>query len=261
MNILEEIISHKHQSLQNQCLINIEIINNPVPKQEKYSLKNTLLQTTKPLIIAEFKRKSPSKGILNDQANVSDVVNAYYQNGASAISVLTDETYFKGHINDLKQVSHLPIPFLRKDFIIHESQIDEAAAAGASIILLIAACLTKQRLKELAIYAKLHKLETLLEVHTQAELDAMNDAIDIIGINNRNLKTFEVNLKTSQDIAPLVPKNIPCISESGIKTIHDIQALFENGCHGFLIGEQFMSQTAPAQGFINFMTELNTKFN
>jgi len=188
-------------------------------------------------IIAEFKRKSPSKGIIQAEAELTDVVSAYNES-AAGISVLTDEKYFGGTNDDLMEARDIvSIPLLRKDFIIDSYQLHEARAFGADVILLIAACLSKNEVKRFASIAKELELEVLLEIHTQEELEYICDEIDFVGINNRNLKTFEVNIQASLQLINQIPSGKICIAESGISQVDTILTLKAAGFKGFLIGE------------------------
>jgi len=216
----------------------------------------------RPNIIAEFKRKSPSKGWMNEHIHVSEVVPQYEDHGAAAISVLTDKDFFGGDIEELK-VARLEteIPLLRKDFMIDEFQLYEAKSYGADIILLIAACLSKQQTKQLAQKAKELKLEVLLEIHSKEELDYICDEVDIVGVNNRNLETFVTDIKTSMYLIELIPESKPVISESGISDVDTIINLHNLGFKGFLIGETFMKASKPAIAFAEFMKQLKAKTN
>src|SRR5690606_36478388 len=199
------------------------------------------LQNSPSGIIAEFKRRSPSKTIINNSALVEDVAIGYEHAGACGMSVLTDEIYFGGTLDDLitaRQNSNLPI--LRKEFIIDEFQIIEAKAFGADVILLIAAILTKAEIKHFSEVAKSLNLEVLLEVHNEEELHkSIMPSIDMIGVNNRNLKTFEVSLEPSKTLSKLIPEGFIKVSESGISSIEAIKELQPYGYRGFLIGENF----------------------
>ncbi|MFD6208997.1 indole-3-glycerol phosphate synthase TrpC [Peribacillus sp. NPDC060253] len=203
------------------------------------------LKTAKSMaVIAEIKRASPSKGDIKMDVNPIEQALSYEKGGASAISVLTDEVFFKGSIDDLKSVSEaIQIPRLCKDFIIDEIQIDRASQAGATIILLIVAALSKKRLHELYEYAKNKGLEVLTEVHDEAELEqALELNAELIGINNRNLKTFKVDLAVTERLAKLLdPKRHIIISESGIKTKEDVFRVKEAGAKGILVGETLMT--------------------
>jgi indole-3-glycerol phosphate synthase len=208
-------------------------------------------------IIAEFKRKSPSKGMINGSASVEQVSIGYMQAGASALSILTDKEYFGGSNEDLKVVRKYNFcPILRKDFVVDEYQIIEAKSIGADCVLLIAAALDPGKLKFLAAFAKSLGLEVLLEVHDGEELDrCLNDHVDLVGINNRNLKTFEVSLDTSLNLINKIPSNFVKISESGISDPNTMIELKKAGFDGFLIGENFMKSARPEQAAYNFIKE------
>jgi indole-3-glycerol phosphate synthase len=261
MNILETIIENKKQEVSSR-------------KQEKpiafleqqdyfnrkiFSLKQFLLDETKTGIIAEFKRRSPSKGIINSTAGVEEVTRAYTDNGASCLSVLTDSYFFGGSTEDLVKARVNNIPILRKDFIIDEYQVTEAKAMGADVILLIAACLGPQDVKRLATFANGIGLEVLLELHEEKELEHICDETVCIGINNRNLKTFEVDIERSLRMAEKIPENKIKIAESGINNIETIGIFKHAGFRGFLIGENFMKAPDPTIAFADFVKQLKAK--
>ena len=224
------------------------------------SLKQSLLAEGSTGIIAEFKRKSPSKGwFKTKELEVEPVVTYYNSKGAAGISVLTDEVFFGGDLDDLIQTKVIAdIPVLRKDFIIDEWQIAEAKAFGADVILLIAACLSPKEVKQLALFAKTIGLEVLLEIHNEEELDHICDEIDLVGVNNRNLKTFEVDINTSLQLIDKIPVDKPAVAESGISNVETIVTLKKAGFKGFLIGETFMKETDPGNAFSTFVTELKS---
>jgi indole-3-glycerol phosphate synthase len=222
------------------------------------SLKANLQKQNTTGIIAEFKRMSPSKGIINDKASVEELTAAYHKFGAAGISVLTDTEFFGGSLNDLSLAVKNEIPVLRKEFIIDEFQIIEAKAYGASVILLIASCLTPASTQLLAAKAKALGLEVLLELHDETELDHICDEIDLIGINNRSLKSFEVNIEHSLELKNKLPKGKLSIAESGIYSIETYQLLKKEGFDGFLMGEYFMKQENPAQAFELFTSTIKT---
>ncbi|MGZ8541750.1 MAG: indole-3-glycerol phosphate synthase TrpC [Chitinophagaceae bacterium] len=224
------------------------------------SLKQSLLAEGSTGIIAEFKRKSPSKGWFKaKELEVEPVVTYYNSKGAAGISVLTDEEFFGGDLDDLIQTKVIAdIPVLRKDFIIDEWQIAEAKAFGADVILLIAACLSPKEVKQLALFAKAIGLEVLLEIHNEEELDHICDEIDLVGVNNRNLKTFEVDINTSLQLIDKIPVDKPAVAESGISNVETIVTLKKAGFKGFLIGETFMKETDPGNAFSTFVTELKS---
>ncbi len=209
-------------------------------------------------IIAEHKRKSPSKSVINEKCLVNKVVEGYTNAGASGISILTDQKYFGGSIDDIVNArKNTKLPILRKEFIIDEYQIIEAKAIGADAILLIASCLKKETIKNLSKCAKKLDLEVLVEIHNLNELDnCLIDSIDIIGVNNRNLKTFEVDIQTSKDLAKFIPKEFIKISESGISTKKEILELKSYGFNGFLMGEKFMKEKNPGKEAFHFINDL-----
>jgi len=261
MNILDTIIAHKKIEVANAKasvsegeLRQSELFNRPV-----FSLKQSLLDDSKTGIIAEFKRQSPSKGIINGTADVVEVTAAYTTNGASCLSVLTDNYFFGGSSTDLLKARGNQIPILRKDFMIDEYQVLEARAMGADVILLIAACLTPQRVKELAVYATSLQLEVLLEIHSEEELEHICDETAIIGVNNRDLKTFTVDINRSIELSKKIPDDKIKIAESGINDVETICTFRRAGFKGFLIGENFMKQPDPTIAFADFVQQLNAK--
>ncbi len=226
-----------------------------------YSLKENLLKTGSTGIIAEFKRKSPSKGWFTpENYSAPAIVSSYEKYGAAGASVLTDREFFGGDKEDLgavRVITHFPL--LRKDFIIDEIQIQESKAYGADVILLIAAILTPLRVKELASEAKKYGMEVLLELHAEEELEHICDETELIGINNRNLKTFEVDIERSLRMAKQIPSNKIKIAESGIDSIENILLFRNHGFKGFLIGEHFMKQPDPTIAFAEFVKQLKAK--
>lgn len=222
--------------------------------RQPYSFREFLLDPNRSGIIAEFKRKSPSKGIINDQVKVKIVTQAYAAAGASALSVLTDHAFFMGKKMDLVQARKAnQIPVLRKDFMIDEYQIIEAKALGADIILLIAAILSPQEIKKMAALAKSLGLNVLLEVHNLEELERSLDSnIDAIGVNNRNLADFTVSVDTSFTLIKSIPNEFLKISESAISDPETIRQLKEVGFNGFLIGENFMKELDPGAAMKDF---------
>jgi indole-3-glycerol phosphate synthase len=227
-------------------------------KVSNRSLKQSLLAEGSTGIIAEFKRKSPSKGwFKTKELEVEPVVRAYNDLGAAGISVLTDEQFFGGDLDDLIQTKVISdIPVLRKDFIVDQWQIAEAKAFGADVILLIAACLTKAEVKQFAAYAKSIGLEVLLEIHNEEELDHICDEVDMVGVNNRNLKTFEVDIDISLGLINKIPTDKPAVAESGISDVQTIVTLRKAGFKGFLIGENFMKKEYPGLAFEQFVIDL-----
>lgn len=216
--------------------------------REVYSARESILSAERSGIIAEFKRKSPSKGIINDRNSVEEVTTGYAAAGASCLSVLTDQKFFGGCVDDLLKARAVnTIPVLRKDFIVDEYQIVEAKSIGADLILLIAACLTKDEVKTLAACAKSLGLEVLMEVHNREELDKCCLELDVVGVNNRNLKDFTVDIRYSMDLFHDIPSDFVRISESGIGDPASVAELKEFGFDGFLMGEAFMKTDNPPQ--------------
>jgi indole-3-glycerol phosphate synthase len=255
MNILEQIISHKHTIVarrkQEHPLAELEraaLFSRPV-----ISFRDSLLDHRKTGIIAEFKRKSPSKGFINAAAQAGPVTADYEACGASALSVLTDLHYFGGTEKDIADTgTERSIPLLRKEFIIDEYQVAESRAMGADVILLIASVLTSKRIKVLSGFAKSLGLQVLLEVHSRDEISSFNENIEAIGVNNRNLKTFSTDIQQSIDLYPYLPADTIKISESGINKPADLKQLRAKGYDGFLIGELFMSTQDPGKAFREF---------
>jgi indole-3-glycerol phosphate synthase len=261
MNILERIIETKKTEI---ALRRAQMPAHALEKtelftRETYSFRQFLEDKARTGIIAEFKRKSPSKGIINAIADVQEVTKAYTDNGASCLSVLTDEQYFGGSSEDLIRARMNPIPLLRKDFIVDEYQITEAKSIGADVILLIAASLTPAEVKRLAVFAHGLQLEVLLELHAEHELEHICDETEIIGINNRNLKTFEVDIERSLRMAEKIPAGIIKVAESGISSVENILLFKQHGFQGFLIGENFMKAENPAIAFADFVKQLKAK--
>lgn len=261
MNILDTIIAHKRKEVQQRkkqfSVADIE--SRPLFSRTPLSLRQSLLDESKTSIIAEFKRKSPSRGIINQTADVVAVTGGYMANGASCLSVLTDEHFFGGSDQDLLQARVHAIPILRKDFIIDEYQLLEAKSIGADVILLIAACLAPAEVKHLARFAKNLGLEVLLELHAEDELEHICDETAIIGINNRDLKTFVVDIERSLAMAKKIPSEKIKVAESGISSPDNIILFKENGFRGFLIGENFMKEADPTIAFALFVEQLKAK--
>ena len=253
-NILNTIIEHKlvEVAARKKDMSIAELEAMPLFSAKTSSLKASIQEEGKTGIIAEFKRQSPSKGIINAIAGVEEVTKAYEQFGASGISVLTDQTFFGGSLTDLSIAVDRTIPVLRKEFIVDEFQLIEAKAYGASVILLIAACLTAEKTKQLAIIAKSLGLEVLLELHDATELGHICEEVDLVGINNRSLKSFEVNIDHSLQLKNQLPKDKLSIAESGIYDVETFKLLKKEGFDGFLMGEYFMKQADPAAAFEAF---------
>lgn len=261
MNILDNIIANKKIEVEaKKELVPVEDLESfPHFNSTCNSLVSQLLLDDATGIIAEFKRKSPSKGVINEHVQIGPVVEAYDVHGASGISILTDENFFGGNNEDIIYARDIVrVPILRKDFIIDEYQIVEAKAIGASVVLLIAACLTPERVQELALFAKRRGLEVLLEIHNEDELKHICLEVDIVGVNNRDLKTFTVDINRSLELAELIPAEKIKISESGISNINSIITLRQAGFKGFLIGENFMKEPDPSIAFADFVKALQT---
>jgi len=259
MTILDEIIAHKKQEVsQKKRAIPVgRLEQSYLFDRDVYSL-SVALRTSSTGIIAEHKRKSPSKSDINMSAVLKDVVCGYQKAGVSGISILTDTKYFGGSLEDLILArANTKTPLLRKEFIVDSYQIFEAKAYGADAILLIAAALSEEELKSLSQTAKHIGLDVLLEVHNREELEkSLLPSVDMLGVNNRNLKTFDVTLDTSKDLAQFIPNDFVKVSESGINTGKDVLALREYGYQGFLIGERFMRSEDPGASAERFITEL-----
>lgn len=259
MTILEKIIETKKNELEIvKKTISIEELKK-LPNFEKKSISLVdRLKNSSHGIIAEHKRKSPSKSIINDSISINEIITGYNNANVCGISVLTDKDYFGGSLNDLRNARKLTnIPILRKEFIIDEYQIIEAKANGADVILLIAACLEKDQIKSFSSLAKEIGLEVLIEIHDENELKkCLTDTIDIIGVNNRNLKTFEVDINTSIKLSNMIPKKFTKISESGISNYNEIIKLRKYGFKGFLIGELFMKNNNPGKEVLNLIQNL-----
>lgn len=258
MNILETIMAKKkievEERKRSKTISELEKMG--FFKNETFSFKEFLIRKDKTGIIAEFKRKSPSKGIINNCSFTADVTKDYVKHGASAVSVLTDEKFFGGSLSDLMEARINDIPILRKDFIIDEYQIIESKSYGADIILLIAACLSKEEVKRFSNFAKRIGLNVLLEIHNENELEHICDDVDVVGINNRDLRSFKVDLNHSIELCKKIPSDKIKISESGIDEAKTIHFLKQNGFSGFLIGEKFMKETNPGKAFADFIKEL-----
>jgi indole-3-glycerol phosphate synthase len=258
LNILEKIVSYKKAEIEKR---KIEIPIEQLEKQSGFyrdvlSMKKFLRDSEKTGIIAEFKKRSPSRGVINETATVEEVSAAYSRCGASVISILTDGPSFGGSAEDLMRARFNNLPLLRKDFILDPYQLVESRAMGADVILLIAACLEPSETRSLS--AKAHQLgmEVLLEIHDEKELDHLCDEVDVVGINNRDLRTFAVDINRSIRLAERLPVNKLRIAESGIHNVETLLHLKAAGFNGFLIGEQFMKQADPAVAFASFVDQL-----
>lgn len=259
MNILDKIIADKRREVElKKSIIPVSQLENSVLFNSRTNSLSKLLQNSTSGIIAEHKRKSPSKQTINSSFTVEEVVKGYQNAGVCGISVLTDMKYFGGSLEDLVLArASVTIPLLRKEFIIDEYQLLEAKAHGADVILLIAAVLTRQEIKYLSEFAQSLGLEVLLEVHNEEELQkAIMPSLNMIGVNNRNLKTFEVSLNYSKELANLIPTEFVKVSESGISNISDIKELQPYGYQGFLIGENFMKMDNAGLAASKFIKQL-----
>ncbi len=259
-DILSEIIANKRfeVDLQKQS-ISLEQLQNSLETTVKQRSLKEALKSSSSGIIAEFKRRSPSKGWINRKAQAEDIVPGYANAGASAVSILTDEKFFGGNLKDIKDARPLiDIPILRKDFIVDEYQLYQAKIIGADAVLLIAAALKKEELHALA--AKAHELglEVLLEIHSVEELKYINANMDVIGINNRNLGTFFTDVENSFRLAEQLPSDAVLVSESGISDPATVKRLQKAGFKGFLIGENFMKTGNPELALKSFIEVLST---
>ena len=244
MDILQEITAHKLEEIA-------------ALKAKKPSLKEALLNSESG-IIAEFKRRSPSKGWIKEDGRTDEIPLSYEKNGASAVSILTDRDYFGGSDDFIRAArkSGVTVPILYKNFVVDELQLAAAALCGASAVLLIAACLTKDECRYLLNKAHELGLEVLLEMHSEAELEYAELQPDLCGINNRHLGSFVTDVETSFRLAELLPKDAVKVSESGISDPRTVKALKEAGFNGFLIGENFMKTEAPGLALHQFISAL-----
>lgn len=259
-NILDRIVERKREELvlaERQAPIGM------LKDREAYHLPTVsavqrIRNGRQPAVITEFKRRSPSKGWIREGAAVADIVTGYCMHQAAAVSVLTDKDFFGGSLQDLETAAGMvDCPLLRKDFTIHPYQLHEAKAYGADLVLLIAAILSPSQVQELAEEAQSIGLEVLLELHAEDELGHVCNAVNMVGINNRNLKNFEVNLDHSIQMAGALPAHKLRIAESGIHSAEAAVYLSQHGFDGFLIGEYFMKQPDPAIAFAEFVTQFN----
>lgn len=263
-NILDEIVANKRREIElrkgERTAAQIEQKLDLTKKCR--SLRGQLEGNPLPRIIAEIKRRSPSKGILNDKFRLPELARGYESAGAAALSVLTDFDYFSGTLNDLREArAAVSIPVLRKDFMIDEYQMLEAREAGADVVLIIAKILTRRRASELIRFAKDLALEVLLEVHNEEELaEYLNPEVDLVGVNNRNLDTLEIDMGNSIKLAPLIPQQFVKISESGVSSIEAIVELSAAGYSGFLIGHTFMTKAAPEIACAELVAEIESRW-
>jgi indole-3-glycerol phosphate synthase len=259
MTILDKIIANKKKELRAALQVTTirDLEKRKMFSRATISLSGSIGDKAKTGIIAEFKRRSPSRGDINSRASVVEVTSGYLKEGASGVSILTDQLFFGGTSADLsnaRQIGRFPI--LRKDFIIDEYQVVESKAIGADAILLIASSLRKSEIEKLAGLARSLELEVLLEIHEPEELDKITRFVSIIGVNNRNLKTFDVSTEVSELMAEKIPGEFLKISESGISSPQIIRDLRKAGYDGFLIGEKFMAAGDPVIAFAEFVKEL-----
>ena len=259
LNILETIIASKRSEVKRRKGEKSfrELESAASFSRKTISLKQSILDPLKTGIIAEFKRKSPSKGVINASADVVAVTKGYSTKGASALSILTDEAFFGGSTEDLEKARVNEIPILSKDFIIDEYQVVETESMGADAVLLIAACLSVTEVERLAAFAKNLGLEVLLELHAEEELRHVCEDTELVGINNRDLKSFTVDLDRSLAMSKKIPANKIKVAESGIHSALQIKLFRENGYNGFLIGEQFMKQSDPVKAFGEFVNSIH----
>ena len=255
MNILSEIIARKQQRVEaKQKDVTLETLRDAARNLRthatSHALRNALSSTDRINIIAEFKRRSPSKGVIRERADPSEIAREYASAGAAAMSVLTEEDYFDGSLDDLHEIrSAVALPLLRKDFIFDEYQVYETAAAGAAAVLLIVAALDDDRLTSLREIAEDELgMDALVEVHDGNEMNrAALCGANLIGVNNRDLRTFDVSLETSLNLAASAPAGAMLVSESGLRTKGDLLRLEEVGYRGFLIGESLMRAESPGE--------------
>ena len=261
MSILTRIIETKKEEVarQKEKVPMATLKNYPLFSRKCNSLKASLQRKKSSGIIAEFKQKSPSKGDINFRVQVEEVTKSYVEAGVAGLSVLTDFEYFGGTLANLAKVreANPETPILRKDFIIDTYQVIEAKAFGADVILLIAACLEKKQAEVLAKKAKSLGMEVLMEIHNAEELEKINGFVDIVGVNNRDLKTFKVDVETSVQLAGHIPNQFLKISESGISKVETIRNLKDHGFQGFLIGETFMKTDNPGEACRKLIAELS----
>ena len=259
-SILDRIVTDKHTevALRKQLIPIKQLEHSVLFEHQSPSLSTRLINSTSGLI-TEHKRRSPSKDCINQNLNVQDVAKGYETAGACGMSVLTDMKYFGGSLEDLlNSRASCEIPLLRKEFIIDTYQIVEAKAYGADVILLIAAILSRDEIQAFSRLAQSLGMEVLLEIHNEDELQkSIMPSLNMIGVNNRNLKTFEVSLETSKTLSGLIPDEFVKISESGIRTVEDIKSLQPYGYKGFLIGESFMKTENPGAAAADFINLLN----
>lgn len=256
MKTLNDIISYKREEVnQRKKMYPIQLLETSIYYDTKsVSLKKYLLRKDKSGIIAEFKKQSPSLGVINKYADIEKVSIGYMQSGASALSVLTDSHFFGGDNKDLTLARKFNFcPILRKDFVVDEYQIVEAKSIGADAILLIASILSAEEIKRFTNIAHHFHMEVLLELHSEDEVKKMDEGVDVIGVNNRDLKTMKTDIQHSIRMKKLLPSEAVLVSESGIRDPEDIVLLREKGFHGFLIGSHFMKHSKPHEACKDFI--------
>lgn len=260
-DILTEIIQHKQGELARQkAILSLEQLQDNVdPCNPTHSMKQALLNSSSG-IIAEFKRRSPSKGWINEHARPEIIVPHYLHAGATALSILTDDAFFGGSLRDIRKVrTAIDCPILRKDFVIDAYQLYQAKIIGADAVLLIAAAIPKTLCDELTEQAHALGLEVLLELHSQEELDYITPQTDMIGVNNRHLGSFQTDVATSFQLAELLPKEAVLVSESGLTDPETVRRLQQVGYRGFLIGEHFMRSEQPGEALARFIEKTTQK--
>lgn len=244
MNILQKILEVKKEEVAGlrKNFTRESFYTSELFAKKKISLFSALSKKEKVNVIAEIKKASPSKGILKEDFNHLEIAQTYFENGADAVSILTDQKFFQGNISFLKEIAkRKSVPLLRKDFIIDEFQILEAKANGADAILLIAEALSKQQINELSNIAFENDLEVLLEIHSENQLNKIDFRLNkIIGVNNRNLETFEVDLGTTKNLMKYFPPEIIVVAESGINSREDVEEMKRANVQALLVGEHFM---------------------
>lgn len=258
MTILDTIVAHKrHEVNRLKEAVSVgQLERSPLFQRQCYSASLFIRRADKSGIIAEFKRASPSKGTINDQVSVREVTTGYAQAGVSCLSVLTDKRFFGGSTNDLQEArEYNAIPILRKDFVIDEYQIVEAKAMGADMILLIAECLSAAEVRTFATLARSLGMEVLMELNQLEEVEKICPELNLVGVNNRDLRTFTVDINQSVEIGRYIPREFVKVSESGLSNPEDVQKLRKHGFEAFLMGEAFMKTTNPAISCAQFIKD------
>ena len=257
MNKLDEIIAHKRVEVEPLVPLAPKLKAQALQRNDFRGFRSALDRGPDRLgVIAEVKKSSPSVGVIDQNFDPIRQARMYIDGGASCMSVLTDRKYFQGSLTYLSEISKdSPVPLLRKDFTVHEAQIYEAVIAGADAILLIVACLEDEDLHRFYHTARDLQMDVLVEVHDLSEMErAIDLGADLIGINNRNLRTFETDLSTTQTLADEVPDNVMVVSESGIKTAHDAQFALDAGANAILVGESLMRANVPGDEIQNYLS-------